>query len=116
MNTENRKLGGGKDKSHVPPARYHELTYLNVLKSVTSVIISKTLHEFVSNASKCRVAVFPSDVALYADKAAEFWFKYEPILAEVLDGDHGVCTGLKLRRLLNASRGQWASKDYFLPF
>ena len=78
MNTENRKLGG-KGKSHVPPARYHELTYL--------------------------LAVFPNDVALYADEAAEFWFKYEPILAEVLDGDHGVCTGLKLRRLLNASRG-----------
>ena len=52
VNTENRKLGG-KGKSHVPPARYHELTYL--------------------------LAVFPNDVALYADEAAEFWFKYEPI-------------------------------------
>ena len=55
-------------------------------------------------------------MALYADEAAEFWFKYEPILAEVLDGDHGVRTGLKLRRLLNDQWEQWASKDYFLPF
>ena len=86
------------------------------MKSVTSVTISKTLHEFVSNASKCGEAVFHNDVALYADEAAEFWFKYEPILAEVLDGDRGVRTGLKLRRLLNDQWEQWASKDYFLPF
>ena len=83
------------------------------MKSVTSVAISKTLHEFVSNASKCGEAVFPNDMALYADEAAKFWFKYEPIFAEVLDGDHGVCTSLKLRRLLNASRGAMGLERLF---
>ena len=56
----------------------------------------------------------PNDVALYADEAAECCFKYEPILAEVLDGDHGVCTcGLKLRRLLNASRAAMGLERLF---